>query len=100
MSPETSGAPAATSIARLWFEQVWNARNDEAIDRLAEPEAFAHLETGTSRGMGAFRRAREELLSGLPDMHVELEEVVVSGENEIVRWRARGTFPPPGCSGR
>lgn len=86
---------ATSSVARIWFDQVWNARNDGAIDQLAEPEAFAHLETGTSRGLGAFRRARQELLSGLPDMHVELEEVVVCGENEIVRWRARGTHQGP-----
>ncbi len=88
--------PARTSsVAQTWFEEVWNRRQEEAIDRLAEPSAFTHLETGTGRGLAAFRKVREELLVGLPDMRVEIEDLVVQGENEVVRWRASGTHRGP-----
>ncbi len=93
MSTHLTAPPS--SVAGEWFELVWNQRRSEAIDRLAEPEAFAHLETGSSRGLSAFKRMREELLAGLPDLTIEAEEIVVHGENEVIRWRARGTHHGP-----
>ena len=43
------------------------------------------------RGPNGFREARAAFLSALPDIRIEIEDVIGEGDQAVVRWRAVGT---------
>jgi steroid delta-isomerase-like uncharacterized protein len=88
-------------VAQRWFEEVWNDRDEEAIFRLLAPDARGHVEGGELRGPQAYVRMHTMYLFAIPDMEVEIEDIVSEGDRAVVRWRATGThggdgfgFPP------
>lgn len=85
--------PDAREIGRRWFEEVWNARRDESVDELMAPDSIGHVEGGEYRGPAGFREMRAMFLSALPDVHLEVEDILSSadGKRAAVRWRAYGT---------
>ena len=84
-------ATQAAILARRWFEEVWNARRDQAIDELMAPDAIGHMEGGDVDGPQGFRTVRAVFLAGLPDLHITVEDVVSEGNQAVVRWRVRAT---------
>ncbi|HEX8170879.1 MAG TPA: ester cyclase [Thermoanaerobaculia bacterium] len=85
-----------TTIARRWFEEVWNGRDDAAVEQLMAPESYGHVEGGDVRGPEDFRRMRDTFLAALPDLHIHIEDVLASGERVAVRWRVSGTHTGDG----
>jgi len=94
------------TLARHWFEQVWNRRRPEFINELAAPDCLGHHPDGDTQGIATWRTAiYEPMLAALPDIAVTVEDVIADGERAVVRWRARGThagdgygIPPTGRS--
>jgi len=84
------------TIARRWFDEVWNRRDDAAIDELMAPESYGHVEGGDVTGPAEFRRMRDMFFSALPDVGIELEDVLANGDRVAVRWRAVGTHTGDG----
>ena len=51
-----SGSPDA--VIRQWFQEVWNERREDAIDRLMTPDAQVHGVSGdVIVGPGNFKRS-------------------------------------------
>lgn len=88
---EASVADQAATLARRWFEEVWNDRRDEAIEELMAPDAVGHMEGGDICGPQEFREVRALFLAGLPDMYITVEDVLSDGNQAVVRWRVRAT---------
>lgn len=84
------------TIARRWFEEVWNQRRDDTIDELMSDDSQGHVEGGDVRGRDAFREMRATFLAALPDVHIEVEDVVAQNDRAAVRWRAVGTHAGDG----
>ena len=84
-------ATEEAAIARRWFEEVWNARRDEAIDELMARNAVGHMEGGDVHGPEEFRAGRAVFLNALPDMHITIENIVSEGDQAAVRWLVRAT---------
>jgi steroid delta-isomerase-like uncharacterized protein len=80
----------AATLARRWFEEVWNDRRDEAVDQLMHEECIDHMEGGDVIGPAGFRQARDAFLAALPDLHITVEDVLSDGDHVVVRWRANG----------
>jgi steroid delta-isomerase-like uncharacterized protein len=78
-------------MAKRWFEEMWNQRNAAVIDEMLHPDACGHMQGVETRGHEDFRKVREGLLDALPDLHLEVEDMVADGDSVVVRWRARGT---------
>jgi steroid delta-isomerase-like uncharacterized protein len=83
-------------IARRWFDEAWNERRDEAVDELMAADASGHVEGGVVRGPEGFREMRATFLSALPDVRIEVEDVLAEGDRTAVRWRAVGTHAGDG----
>ena len=81
----------AKTIARRWFEEVWNDRHDDAVDELMAKDAYGHVEGGEVRGPDDFRKMREMFFSALPDVRIVIEDILAEGDRAAVRWRAEGT---------
>ena len=90
------GGDDPATVARRWFEEVWNERRDDTIDELMAPDSWGHIEGGDVQGPEAFRQMRSTFLSALPDVRIEVEDVVAEGERAAVRWRAYGTHAGDG----
>ena len=83
-------------LAVQWFEEIWNRRNDSAIDELMAADAVGHMEGADVVGPAGFRASRDALLAAIPDVHIEIEDVVAEGDRAVVRWRVRGTHQGEG----
>ncbi len=83
-----------TNLLHEWFEEVWNQRNMEAIDRLLAPDALIHGITDESgnelRGPKAFREFHQRFLNAFPDITVEVADTVSEGDKLVARCIVRG----------
>ena len=86
----------APLIARRWFDEVWNARREEMIDELMADESVGHVETGDVVGRNEFKKMRAMFLAAVPDLRIDVEDVVAEGERAAVRWRVTGTHTGDG----
>ena len=82
------------SVARQWFEQVWNAGSEQAIHALLAPDAKMHgLPTpdGTALvGPAAFVPFWQKFRAAFPDIHIEVARVVSEGDMVAVHCRVTG----------
>jgi steroid delta-isomerase-like uncharacterized protein len=92
-------------LSRRWFEEVWNKRNREAIYQLSHPEAhvFGLAEPGKAISFDGFIPFYERFVATFPDIHIHVDDVIVEGDQSVVRLRAEGThtgdamgIPPTG----
>jgi steroid delta-isomerase-like uncharacterized protein len=79
------------TVARRWFEEVWNGRRFDLIDQLMSKGARGHVEGGVVEGPDGFRQMQTMFLSALPDVRIDIEDIVGEGDRAAVRWRAVGT---------
>jgi steroid delta-isomerase-like uncharacterized protein len=85
------------ALARRFFEVAWNERRPEALDDLITPESRCHHESGVFAGKEEFlQHVYEPFLAALPDLHIDLEEVISKGDVVAVRWLASGTHTGDG----
>ncbi len=84
-----------TPVLKRWFEEVWNKGREEAIDELAAPDVVAHdLVDARGRqisGREVFHSFWREFRSTFPDIHVDVQDVVIDGDKQSVRCVARAT---------
>lgn len=74
-------------LARRWFEEVWNQRRDDSIQELAASNAVAHLESGVDlNNSDIFKSFRDNLLDALPDLKIDVEDIIAEGNAAVVRW--------------
>ena len=82
-------------LSRRWFEEVWNQRSSDAIDRLFAPDGIAYgldpLEVHPPPGPGPFRVFWEQFCGAFPDLYISVEDVIGEGEYTSVRISFRGT---------
>ena len=86
----------AGTLARRWFYEVWNQRRADSIDELLAPDCVAHLGDGDHRGIPAVRKFHAKYLRAIPDLTVDVEDVIADGARSAVRWRFHGTHAGPG----
>ena len=80
------------SLARRWFEEVWNQRRTDTIDELLTDESVSHSESGPLRGKQEFKeRAHAVFLSAFPDLRMTVEGTVAEDDQVVVRWAATAT---------
>jgi predicted ester cyclase len=85
---------ANKTLAKDWFEQVWNQKSDAAIDRLLHPNAkcFGFPDAnGFIVGPEAFKAVHRSFVGAFPDIQVELQQVIAEGDYASFRWVATMT---------
>ena len=90
----------AATIARRWFEEVWNERRDETVDELMHPEAVFHMEGSDVRSPDEFRQMRDAFMSAFPGLKIEIEDVISDGDQAVVRWHMRAKHEGSGFGER
>ena len=81
------------TLSRRWFDEVWNNRRKSAIPELSHPHArvFGLAEPGRSIDIGDFLPFYERFLAAFPDIHIQVEDVIVEGDQSALRCHATGT---------
>lgn len=94
----TSQSPS--ELTRIWFEQVWNQRDESAIDRMLSTKADLnglHFEDATVlRGPQHFKMFHRSMLSAIPDIKVTISKIIEQGDWVAVRFVCEGTHSGPG----
>jgi steroid delta-isomerase-like uncharacterized protein len=92
------------AIARR-FAQVWAAGGLDIVDELAAPDLVVSypIPPEPLRGPEAFKGFIAELIVGLPDAAVTVDDMIAEDDRVACRWTLRGThegalfgFPPSG----
>lgn len=84
-------------LARTWFEEVWNRRNDNAIFELSAEDAIGYAESDVRYfSMHAFKEFRDNVLAAMPDLKIDIEAVIEQPPDVVVRWFLTGTHTGPG----
>ena len=81
-------------LMQKWFAEVWNQRRADLIGVYVSPACKIHAldETGADTiGPEGLRSFYVRLLGGLPDIHIEMHEIIESGELVAGRWVATAT---------
>ena len=88
---------AEKSVDRRFFAEAWNSTDPALVDELISPHYVGHdvnIEHA-ERGPDRIKRIMTAFRAAFPDLKVTVEDVVIQGEKEVVRWTVRGTYTGP-----
>jgi steroid delta-isomerase-like uncharacterized protein len=87
-SPEENNA-----IARRFFDTAWN--EGKLLDELIAPDAIDHSTVGghpkDERGSESFRQIVGMFRHAMPDVHLNVEGEIYTGDMVVHRWSMTGT---------
>jgi steroid delta-isomerase-like uncharacterized protein len=82
------------ALLTRWFNEVWNQGRTDVIDELRAPDAIATgLAEGQAKSQGKrpFEAFHSNLRAALPDLHVNIEDLIAEGDKVAVRVTLHGT---------
>ena len=85
---------ANKAIIRNFFEQVWNQRDEAAIDRFIAEDAAGN-DPDFGMGREGFKRQWRKWQEAFSDLHFEIEEMIAEGDTVVARWTLTGTHRGP-----
>jgi predicted ester cyclase len=93
------------ALMRRFIEAVFNKKNLSALEEFIAPNHIDHsaAAAGLPVGPAGSRQAIGMMLTGFPDLHVTVEDMIVEGDKVVVRMTMRGaqqgalgSIPPTG----
>lgn len=81
-------------IAERWFEQVWNRKDEAAIDEMfpLDGRAYGFPEPDSVvEGPVAFKKLHRDFCGAFPDLHITLDDLIAEGDTVAVRWHVDAT---------
>ncbi len=83
------------TLARRWFEEVWNQKRVATINELLTDNVLAHGLVGPDgkevRGPAAFKSFHQHFCTAFPDIHITVEDVLQDGDKVAARCSVTGT---------
>ena len=77
-------------IVRQFFEQIWNLKDESAIDRFIAEDAVGN-DPKFGVGRESFIKQWGKLQTAFPDIHFEIKELVAEANVVVSRWVLTGT---------
>lgn len=91
MTKGTHDAHDPGTLTRRWFQDVWAADGDAAVDRLMASDGHGWIEGGFVKSPAEFKAARQQLLTAFPDLAISLDDLIVDGDKVAARWTVEAT---------
>ena len=94
-------------LARQSFD-AWNAHDPDSFIQQIADDFVSESDTlpATARGRDGARQLIQMYVKAFPDLHFDIQQMIVSGEHVVTRWHATGThkgelmgIPPTGRRG-
>jgi steroid delta-isomerase-like uncharacterized protein len=81
------------AIARRLYEEVWNERKVEIVDKLLSPSHALHEPNAPDSQIGpqAYKTTVKRFLTGFPDLHFAIQDVISESDKLVVSWVLSGT---------
>jgi predicted ester cyclase len=84
------------SLVRRFLEEAVSTANLDLFDEICGPDYVWHGEAGPTeknevRGLDNFKEAVAEFTKALPDLKVEIQDMIAEGDKVAVRFTERGT---------
>lgn len=83
------------TLIHRWFEEVWNQKNEDAIDEMLAPDGIGYGLTDPDGnqvvGPESFKKFQRAFVSAYPDLKVIVEDTVVEGDKIAARCRVTGS---------
>jgi predicted ester cyclase len=73
-----------------FFDQIWNKKDESAIDRFIALDAAGN-DPKFGVGRESFREQWKKWQAAFPDLHFDVQEVIVEGNRVVSRWHLTGT---------
>jgi len=87
-------------LAKRWFDEVWNRRDESAIDRMMHPQAIVHgLGAAPITGPDQFKPFYRVFQRSFGEMQIDVVHTVVQGEMCAVHCRVRARHLGPDLGG-
>jgi steroid delta-isomerase-like uncharacterized protein len=83
------------AAVRRMFEEVWNGKKLDAIERFHTNDYANHDPLNPTTGLDAYRNVVKKYHTAFPDLRIDIDELLSSGDRVVVRWRANGTQRGP-----
>ena len=84
---DTNGAK---ELARRYYEEVLNNRQDHLLEGLFSEEFVIHPPDGSSLPLGAFKASLQRIRAVFRDYRVTVEDQVAESDRVATRWTASG----------
>lgn len=78
------------ALARTFFKEIWNDKDESAIDRMIVENAAGN-DPDFGSGREAFRRQWREWTTAFPDLHFEIVDLIAENDKVLTRWLLTGT---------
>ena len=81
-------------LIRRWFEEVWNNQNEAVIDELMSKNCRAYGLPDPDAvlvGPEGFKTLHRSFCGAFPDIHIDIKDVIASGDRVAARWKATMT---------
>ncbi len=84
-------------IVRRFFEEGFNKRQLDLIDRFIAPSYVNHNSLAPVRGPEGVRRINEAELRAFPDIQTVIEDIIAEGDKVVIRCTDHFTRPSDGA---
>ena len=91
--------PDNKTIARNWFEEVWNKKSAAAVETMMSPQCVVHglgQDGQDLVGPAGFKPFQQAFVSAFPDLRIEVGDVIEEADRVVVRFTATGTHSGDG----
>jgi len=79
-----------------YTQEVWNQHTVGAIDKYYAPDYVHHdVSRPDLRTLADYKAWATELQTGLPRIHVAIDDLIADGEMAVKRWTASGMHTAP-----
>jgi steroid delta-isomerase-like uncharacterized protein len=81
------------AIIRRLYGEVWNGRRLDLIGEIISPSHALHDNSSSESSIGpeAYKCQVDRFLSGFPDLHFSIDDMVAEDEKVVVSWNIAGT---------
>jgi steroid delta-isomerase-like uncharacterized protein len=81
------------AVVRRLYEEVWNKRRVELVDELMSPSHAMHNNHVPDSCIGpeAYKREVARFMTGFPDLHFSVEDMLAENDKVAVGWTISGT---------
>ena len=77
------------SLARRWFDEIWNRGNFQVIHELSAPSTRSHGHQDQPMvGPDQFLEFAQRLRGAFPDMQLTIDDIFGVDDRVVVRWSA------------
>ena len=82
---------ANKALVRRMFDEAWNERNLDVLDKICAPDYYGTGPYGDERGPEGVKRGVTSRVAAFPDLRATIEDMIAEGDKVACRITFRGT---------